>query len=40
MEKRVGSTKFDIRYALYGRGEPRVALVKPGTMSNGESIAL
>ncbi|MEE8199821.1 MAG: tetratricopeptide repeat protein [Candidatus Acidoferrales bacterium] len=31
---------FDIRYDLYGQGEPRVVLYKPGTMTPGETISL
>lgn len=32
--------KFDIKYDLYGQGEPRLILFKPGTISPDETIPL
>ena len=32
--------KFDIRYDVYGRGEPGVVLYKPDTMAPGETFTL
>lgn len=31
---------FDIRWDVYGRGEPEVVLFQPGTLTEGERISL
>ena len=32
--------KFDVKYDVYGRGEPRVVLYEAGTMTVGETMPL
>lgn len=34
------SPKFDIKYDLYGRGEPQVVILKPGTTTTDEIVPL
>lgn len=39
-QKEPSYRKFDIRYDLYGQGEPQVVPFRPGTMTEAEKIPL